>query len=192
MSRLTALQDAALPADAPALLSCEATEDYSEFFGIDQSDAIAASGVLDQVMTLMLHPVLQASDNPVLDKLREEFDEEEFTVYSPVGTPDAEPVTMDDLDEDDFEEDGETVRADRYTARIDRAMVDELCCDEVWDHPAMEVMSTRAGSYDHKRKYLDVSAEVSLTVGQLLQLSDADLQGWTIKVTTALGMTELT
>ena len=191
MSRLTSLQNASLPMDALAILSCSATEDYSEFFGIDQHDAIEASGVLEKVLELMLLPALLDRDNPVVDKLREEYDEEEYTVYIPVDDPLAVPVTMDELDEEDFEDDGETVRADRFTMRVDRDLVGEMDFDDLWEHPAMTVMETRSGSYDHKRKYLDISAEVRLTVGQVLQLSESDLLDWTVKVTTALGLTEL-
>lgn len=191
MSRISSLQNASLPADALAVLSCECTEDYSEFFGIDQSDALHSSGLLDKVLELMLHPVLVAGGNPVVDKLREDYEEEEYTVYVPVSDPLAEPVTMDELDEEDFEEDGETVRSDRFTMRVDRELVAEIDFDDTWDHPSMSVMSTRSGSYDHKRKYLDISAEIRLTVGEVLQLSDADLQGWAVTVATALGMTEL-
>ena len=147
--------------------------------------------MLKKVLDLMLHPVLLEGSNPVIDKLREDYDEEEFTVYIPVGDPLATPLSMSDLDEDDFEEDGETVRSDRFSVRVDREMAAAIDFDDTWDHPSMLMMDTRSGSYDHKRKYLDLSAEINLTVGQILQLSDAELTGWTLKVTTALGLTEL-
>ena len=189
MSRLNALRQAGLPADARAVLSRSTTEDYSPFFGTEQSDAITASGMLATVLDLMLHPALLAGDNPVVDKLREDFDEEEFMAYVPVDAPDAEPLPLMELDEEDFEEDGETVRADLFTGRIDRAMVAEMDFDDLWEHPAMTVIDTRNGSYDHKRKYLDITAEISLTVGQVLQLTEIDLLGWTVSVQTGLGMT---
>ena len=68
-------------------------------------------------------------------------------------------------------------------------MVAEMDFDDLWEHPAMTVIDTRNGSYDHKRKYLDITAEISLTVGQVLQLTEIDLLGWTVSVQTGLGMT---
>lgn len=191
MSRLDAVRSANLADDAPAILCCSASEDFSPFFGTDESDALQSSGVLEQVLNLMLLPAFADGPNPVLDKLREDFLEEELCVYVSVSDPTAAPVLFEDLDEEDFEEDGETVRADRYTSRLDPEMIAELDFDDTLDHPAMEVMDYFSGSYDHKRKYLDISAEINLTVGRLLQLSDADLSDWTIKVTTSLGMTEI-
>ena len=191
MSRILSLKNASLPEDAQAELSCECSEDFSEFFGIEETDAIYASGMLEKVLKLMLHPVLLEGGNPVIEKLREDYDEEEFMAYTPVGEPLATPRTMSDLDEDDFEEDGETVRSDRFSMRVDPEMAASIDFDEVWEHPSMLMMNTRSGSYDHKRKYLDVSAEIPLSVGQVLQLSEDDLLGWTVKVTTALGLTEI-
>ncbi len=191
MSRILSLKNASLPEDAQAELSCECSEDFSEFFGIGESDAIEASGMLEKVLNLMLHPALLDGNNPVVEKLREDYEEEDFTAYTPVGDPLATPLSMSDLDEDDFEEDGETVRSDRFSARVDREMAVAIDFDDIWDHPSMLMINTRSGSYDHKRKYLDLSAEINLTVGQVLQLSDAELAGWTLKVTTALGLTEL-
>ena len=56
MSIFNKLRTAGLAPDTTAWLRYTTTLDYSPFFGIEQSDAILDSGVLERVLSLALHP----------------------------------------------------------------------------------------------------------------------------------------